>query len=105
IRNNKSTPIEIRQHELCSDEHVYSGKFLKQEPIHSRQKFRWLMSPFRGRMHQRMQGRRKKGCRNAFAHDISDDQERLLVRKRQDVIEIATHLASAQAKTGQTKSR
>ena len=63
------------------------------------------MSPFRGRMHQRMQRGREERGRNSFAHHIRHDQQRLFIRKGQNVIEIAANLPRAQAKTSQTKSR
>src|SRR5690348_13960431 len=63
------------------------------------------MSPLGGRMHQRVQRRCKESGWNAFAHYVRHDQQRLFVGKGQNVIEIASNLSRAQAKTRQTKSR
>src|SRR6267142_687803 len=63
------------------------------------------MSPFRGRMEERVERRSKQRSRNAFPHDVRNNQESSLVRKRQDVVEIATDLPCTQAKAGQTKAR
>src|SRR5580765_776019 len=54
VRDHKMALTKIRKHKLRSDEHVYAGKLLKQQPVHPCQDFGRRTSPLCVRMEQRM---------------------------------------------------